>query len=248
MKIVPKNQNVRPHQVRADDAFEQSVQALDEPLQKVLRAARGTWLILRVAICAKTMRPSATIHVTTMEFVIGKPERPARSRRPFAAGRAPPVRLVRRGRTECRGRSFSPGRLTSTAHATRPVGARRSLTRESPRRERFLVAGQNRALDASSGIPDVLRDAGGIFDGPAARPSRITALSTRRSPAGASTKLYSCCSLAPVRTFWRAGEAATMFFQRARMCGLSRVTALHGAFVVDDYSGEILNLTGVSRE
>jgi hypothetical protein len=39
-----------------------------------------------------------------------------------------------------------------------------------------------------------------------------------------------------------------MFFQRARMCGLSRVTALHGAFVVDDYSGEILNLTGVSRK
>ena len=28
----------------------------------------------------------------------------------------------------------------------------------------------------------------------------------------------------------------------------AKVTALHGAFVVDDYSGEILNLTGVSRK
>jgi hypothetical protein len=28
----------------------------------------------------------------------------------------------------------------------------------------------------------------------------------------------------------------------------AKVTALHGAFVVDDYSGEILNLTSVSRK
>src|SRR4051794_27145802 len=36
-------------------------------------APLGTSCMLRVATCAKRMRPSATIHVTTIELVIGKP-------------------------------------------------------------------------------------------------------------------------------------------------------------------------------
>ena len=39
MKTVPKNQNVRSHQVRADDALEQPVETFDQPLQQVLRPA-----------------------------------------------------------------------------------------------------------------------------------------------------------------------------------------------------------------
>ena len=40
MKIVAKNQNVLFDQVTADDAFEQAVEALEQPFQQVLRAAR----------------------------------------------------------------------------------------------------------------------------------------------------------------------------------------------------------------
>ena len=60
-------------QMRADDALEEPVQALHQPLEKILRAPLGTCDIFRVATCAKTMRPTATIQVTTIEFVIGKP-------------------------------------------------------------------------------------------------------------------------------------------------------------------------------
>ena len=76
-------------QVRADDALEQPVETLDEPFQEVLRAL-GTSVMRRVASCAKTIRPTATIQVTTIELVIGKPNGRAISTafcdRPCSAG------------------------------------------------------------------------------------------------------------------------------------------------------------------
>ena len=39
MKIVAKNQNVRSTRCAADDALEQPVEAFDQPLEEVLRAA-----------------------------------------------------------------------------------------------------------------------------------------------------------------------------------------------------------------
>ena len=56
------------HQIAADDALEKIVETFHQPFPKVLHTGRDG-LIFRVAICAKTITASATIHDTSIEFV-----------------------------------------------------------------------------------------------------------------------------------------------------------------------------------
>ena len=72
MKIVAKNQNVRLTRCRADDSFQKIVQALDQPFQEILRPV-GNQLHVACRDPGKNDQAQATIQVTTMEFVIGKP-------------------------------------------------------------------------------------------------------------------------------------------------------------------------------
>ena len=59
-------------QVRADDAFQKMIEARDEPFEEFLRAA-GNTLMSHVASRAKIIKPTATIQLTSIELVIGKP-------------------------------------------------------------------------------------------------------------------------------------------------------------------------------
>ena len=74
MKIVAKNQNVRFDQVSAHDAFEKAVEALDEPLQEVLRAVRDLLHVPRRELGEDDEAERRRSSVTTMELVIGKPK------------------------------------------------------------------------------------------------------------------------------------------------------------------------------
>ena len=73
MKTVAKNQKVRLTRCGPDDALEKPVEALDQPFHQVLRAARD----LSHLPCRRPREHDqgtcATIHVTTIEFVIGNP-------------------------------------------------------------------------------------------------------------------------------------------------------------------------------
>ena len=104
-------------EVRADDAFEQAVADPRQPLEKFC-APPGTCVIRRVATWAKTIRPIATIHVTTIEFVIGKPKGRAISTafcgRPCSHGLRQRENSHDSRRHSCR----EPG--SSTAHAIAP--------------------------------------------------------------------------------------------------------------------------------
>ena len=75
MKMVAKNQNVRSTRC-GPMMLSSSPYRLSTSHSRKFCAPVGTCVIFRVATRAKTMRPSATIHVTTMEFVIGKAEGP----------------------------------------------------------------------------------------------------------------------------------------------------------------------------
>ena len=92
-------------QVGADDAFEQAVEALDQPLEKVLRPAGNLRHVPRREL-AKRIRPRATIQVTTIELVIGEPERPAdfdrALREAVLDGLRPIAKERRRRRRSCR--------------------------------------------------------------------------------------------------------------------------------------------------
>ena len=106
------------HQVRTDDAFEQPVETLSISHSRKFCAPPGTWVMRRVAICAKTIRPAATIHVTTIEFVIGNPNGLAISTA-FVEGRAPPVATSAKMTSED---MPIPSRI-STRHASTPASA-----------------------------------------------------------------------------------------------------------------------------
>ena len=144
-------------QVRADDAFEQVVEALDRPTRESSARRRAPALIRRVAICAKTIRPTATIHVTTIELVIGKP-----NGRPISTafcGRPCSTGCDSAKKTGGEGAHAVAG--LSTAHAiagtARPIGMDAPLAQS--RRDPCSMERHRRRT--SSGIPDVLRDAGG---------------------------------------------------------------------------------------
>ena len=72
MKTLAKNQNVRWSRWRPRMLSRKSYSDSRSHSRKFC-APPGTAVICRVATCAKTMSAIATIQVTTMEFVIGKP-------------------------------------------------------------------------------------------------------------------------------------------------------------------------------
>ena len=165
MKIVPKNQNVPLDEVRADDAFEQVVEALDQPLEKVLCAAGN-------------LRHPARGDLGKDDEADGDDPRNhhrVRDRKTEGPGDFDSTlrKAVLHGfgqREQDRVEGAHAGMRLSTAHAMRSAARRsagmRGATREAPRSPvRFVLT--------SSGIPDALRDAGGagrLASGAAARP------------------------------------------------------------------------------
>ena len=73
MKIVREEPERPLDQMRADDAFEKAVEAFDEPLEKVLRAVGHLLHAAASRAARRRSSPTATIQVTTIELVIGKP-------------------------------------------------------------------------------------------------------------------------------------------------------------------------------
>ena len=73
-KTEAKNQNVRSTRCRPMTPSKKPYKALDQPFAEKFCAPSGTSFMCRVAILAKTIRPIAVIHVTTIEFVIGNPK------------------------------------------------------------------------------------------------------------------------------------------------------------------------------
>ena len=73
-------------QMAADDALEKPVEAFHQPLQEVLRAARHLVHAAASRLGQRRSGRAATIQVTTIELVIGKPNG-ARFRRPSARSR-----------------------------------------------------------------------------------------------------------------------------------------------------------------
>ena len=156
------------HQVRADDAFEQPVDAFDQPLEKVLRAARD-------------LRHPPGRHLREDDQAGGddprhdhrvrdwKPERPADLDRTLRK-----AVLHRRGEREeddVGGAHSAHACQHGSCHA-RPASGRRTAAPIRFSRSAARRGGSTAPARASSGIPDVLRDAGGIRRCRPARPSR----------------------------------------------------------------------------
>ena len=105
-------------EVTADDALEQPVEAFDEPLEQSSARRPAPRSSSASRRCAKTISASATIQVTTIEFVIGKPN----GRREFDGLLR---QSVRHRLGELRDGHVSPAGASSTAHAKQgPIACR----------------------------------------------------------------------------------------------------------------------------
>ena len=136
-----------------------------------------------------------------------------RSRRPSATGR------VAAGSSEAEtdnveGVHVGPLALCSTAHATAPTGARRSLKpQESIPLSNAISCrtGLNRSPTPSSGIPDALRDAGGrvVWIVGAAPCQPLARFASAPIRAGIVLR-YACCSWSAVDSLQRRKQPMTL--------------------------------------
>ena len=161
------------HQVRADDALEQPVDAFDEPLEQVLRAARDLRHLAASPPARTRSGRRATIHVTTMELVIGKPNGAAISTAfcdsPCSAGAWAARRRSTSPRPQTRSHAEASRRARKevTTWFVRPTAIARVVPQGRvmsgrPPAWAAAVAACERARPAISGIPGALRDAGGV--------------------------------------------------------------------------------------